>query len=70
MDNSDKQKVNTDREETVSINSKQNIVLHTFITTSPKKLGNCYALCYKNGNPLVTIGPNCNDLYQGPYTFV
>jgi len=34
-------------------------------TTCPKKLGTCIALFYRNGNPFVTIGPNCISVLLG-----
>ena len=29
------------------------------------KIGNCYAFWYKNGEPLITIGPHCYCIKQG-----
>ena len=50
----------TEADEHMAITGKENVSVQLFRTLSPKKLGNCYALCYKKGNPLVTIGPNCS----------
>ncbi len=60
MDNLGKQKNSTDGDERISINATPVVAPQTFATTTPKKLGNCYALCYKGCTPLITIGPNCN----------
>jgi len=28
---------------------------------SPKKMGNCITLCFRKSEPLIVIGPNCNN---------
>ena len=35
-------------------------IAQTNTPLTPNRIGNCYALCYKRNNPLITIGPNCN----------
>ena len=52
----------SESDESMAITAKDMVSVQVFHTLSPKKLGNCYALCYKKGNPLITIGPNCDSL--------
>jgi hypothetical protein len=52
----------SDSDESMAMTAKDMVSVQVFHTLSPKKLGSCLAMCYRNGNPLVTIGPNCNLL--------
>lgn len=33
----------------------------------PRKVGNCFALWYRNGDPLITIGPHCNIISRASF---
>ena len=51
--------VDQENEERSSIAISKDEIVTIMQTTSPKILGRCIALLYRNGNPLITIGPNC-----------
>ena len=36
--------------------------LNNFSVDDPQELGNTFAYCYKNHNPRISIGPDCNYL--------
>jgi len=67
IDISNKINSNEDKFESLEINlEKENILYkdsYYEVSSNPgkeqRKIGNTYAFCYKNGDPLIIIGPHC-----------
>ena len=68
---SEKVEVHIRASEQQSLNQFDSIFIDDIVHNErPRKVGNCFALWYRNGDPLITIGPHCNRISRASFLHI